>query len=310
MTALIADPARYTQSVFNGLKLFCVSVLPALFPFFFFTKLLTGFGVASSLGKICKKPVSFFYKAHPAGGYILAMSMMSGYPVGSKLLSELYASGTLDSTDVKKLSTFTSTSGPLFIVGTIGSGMLLSSAAGYLLLGTHYLAALINGLLYRNVASAAPTTKYSMASQKTIDDLLGESIYSAIISVLIVGGYIAIFNMVCDALIDVGFVSLLEKGIAPLLSFCSLPTEMARGIVLSFIEVTRGSLELSSCGAPLSAVLPFIGAFTAFGGLSIAFQSLTYLQKCKIKTSFYFLSKLTQAVLAFAVTYLFSILFF
>ena len=43
--------------------LFAKNVAPALFPFFFFTKLLTGLGGANAMGKLLKKPISRLYNA-------------------------------------------------------------------------------------------------------------------------------------------------------------------------------------------------------------------------------------------------------
>ena len=47
---LVADPKRYIASVYNGMLLFATSVAPALFPFFFFTRILTSVGTAQILG--------------------------------------------------------------------------------------------------------------------------------------------------------------------------------------------------------------------------------------------------------------------
>ena len=45
MGALILRPSVYIQAAKDGLNLFAISVLPALLPFFIFTKLLTALGV-------------------------------------------------------------------------------------------------------------------------------------------------------------------------------------------------------------------------------------------------------------------------
>ena len=54
--------------------------------------------------------------------------------------------------------TFCSTSGPLFMLGAVGAGMLSSPAAGAVIALAHYLGALLNGLLYRILIPCRPVT--------------------------------------------------------------------------------------------------------------------------------------------------------
>lgn len=305
MIALIASPDKYIKSVYSGIKLFCISVLPALFPFFFFTKLLTGLGLSDGMATLFKYPLKRMYGTNEIGGYIFTMSIMSGYPVGAKLISEFYENGLIGKSDAKTISSFTSTSGPLFIVGTVGSVMLINKGAGFFLLGTHYLASILNGFLYRKKKEVkTPSEPETNTTKKPIDVILNESIYSAIISVFIVGGYIAIFNMIIDILYDLKILEYTENAIAFILKLFNKPTELSKGITYSIIEVTRGSLEFANCGLSLNEILPFIAAFLSFGGLGIALQSYTFLSKCKIKFSFHILTKATQACIAFVITYL------
>ena len=159
---LVINPQRYIQSIFSGMLLFAKNVAPALFPFFFFTKLLTGLGGANALGKALKKPVARLYNAPPESGYILVMSLISGYPIGAKLISDFYENGNFTIENCKKVSSFTSTSGPLFVVGTVGTLMLSSPKAGYVLFLCHALGALVNGLIYRERRSRKERRKGSV----------------------------------------------------------------------------------------------------------------------------------------------------
>ncbi len=201
---LVINPQRYIQSIFSGMLLFAKNVAPALFPFFFFTKLLTGLGGANAMGKLLKKPVSRLYNAPSESGYILVMSLISGYPIGAKLISDFYENGNFSVQNCKKVSSFTSTSGPLFVVGTVGTLMLSSPKAGYVLFLCHSLGALVNGLIYRGRQSQEKAL--SMPPLKDDDELLNKSITSSILSVLVVGGYIAIFSMIIDIAIDLKVV--------------------------------------------------------------------------------------------------------
>ncbi|MCX4362162.1 MAG: hypothetical protein OSJ74_02065 [Clostridia bacterium] len=297
---LVINPQRYIQSIFSGMLLFAKNVAPALFPFFFFTKLLTGLGGANAMGKLLKKPVSKLYNAPSESGYILVMSLISGYPIGAKLISDFYENGNFSVQNCKKVSSFTSTSGPLFVVGTVGTLMLSSPKAGYVLFLCHSLGALVNGLIYRGRQSQEKAL--SMPPLKDDDELLNKSITSSILSVLVVGGYIAIFSMIIDIAIDLKVVEILSTLLAKPLSLIGIPQQVAEASVISLIEITRGCQAFAQSGVEMKIILPFIAGLLSFGGLSITFQSLTFLKSCKINFGFYMLTKLTQAIVTFVLS--------
>lgn len=297
---LVVNPQRYIQSIFNGMLLFAKNVAPALFPFFFFTKLLTGLGAASAMGKALKKPISRLYNSPAESGYILVMSLISGYPIGAKLISDFYENGNFSIPNCKKVSTFTSTSGPLFVVGTVGTLMFSSPKAGYVLFLCHGLGALLNGLIYRGKKSEEKLLP--MPKAKRDEELLNTSITSSILSVLVVGGYIAIFSMVIDIASDLKIIDSLAYLLSKPLALVGISKDIAAPIVMSAIEITRGCQAFAQSGADIKIILPFVAGLLSFGGLSITFQSLTFLRQCKVSAAFYFLAKLTQAIITFVIS--------
>ncbi|MCI6976113.1 MAG: hypothetical protein MR895_02065, partial [Clostridiales bacterium] len=86
--------------------LFWAAVLPALFPFFFFTRMLTGLGFPETVGKFFEKPVKFLFHTPPISAYIFFMSVLSGYPIGAKLISEFYKNGVINTEESKKNNCF------------------------------------------------------------------------------------------------------------------------------------------------------------------------------------------------------------
>lgn len=296
---LVLNPQKYIESVFNGMLLFAKNVAPALFPFFFFTKLLTGLGTANTLGKILKRPVSRLYNAPYESGYVMIMSLISGYPVGAKLISDFYSERIFTLKDCKKVSSFTSTSGPLFVVGTVGTLMLSSPKAGYVLFVCHALGAMLNGLLYRG--KSAPVAVTALLTPQRDDNFLNASITSSILSVLVVGGYIAIFSMVIDVALDLKIVDFFARIVSPLLTLAGIPAQTAKPVIISLIEITRGCQSFADSGVDIKIILPFIAGLLSFGGLSITFQSLTFLRQCKVSVPFYFITKTTQAIFSFII---------
>ena len=276
------------------------SVLPALFPFFFFTTLLCELRFVDKLGFFMQRPLKRLYNVSNNAGLVYIMSMISGYPVGAKLISELYQNNMITKQESGRIHAFCSTSGPIFVIGTVGSSMLGSYKAGCVILIVHLLSALLNGLLYRRVGVSLDLQKASIfAPTKPLDNLLSNTIYQSVISILMVGGYIALSFLFCEFLIDTHILDMLCIPLDFVLKTVGLNLQFGRCIVLGLTEITRGNLELSSLFAtnPRIVVILLCGIIS-FGGLSVTLQSMTYLSKCGITTKFYLLQKLTHCLIA------------
>ena len=123
MIIILSNPQRFTKGTISGLKLFFYSVLPGLFPFMLLTKLLTELGF---LFKITTRFNNFTNKLFGTPGvslYVFLMSIISGYPIGAKIISDLHSKNLITDNDAKKMAIFCTTSGPIFVVGTVGSLM-------------------------------------------------------------------------------------------------------------------------------------------------------------------------------------------
>lgn len=289
-------PDRYVLTSLEGLKIFALNVLPSLLPFLFFAQLLTNIGVGEKIGRILRKPCVFLYNTDGIGGYVLTMSMLSGYPIGAKLISECIKSGSLSRREGKSILSYSSTSGPMFVLGTVGCIMLKNQSAGVIILICHYLSSLLNGLIYRNKERTASVPLVTIPQ-----NAWGESARNAVNSALLCGVYIAVFYMVAEMLKDVGVIDIFSALFRPLLG------EVSDGFVFGLIEMTGGCIVLSQTNTPFT--LPAICAVISFGGLSVALQSITFLGECGIKGSRYLISKITQSIIAFLLTYLACLVF-
>lgn len=283
----ILHPDRYSVSFLNGLTLFTKSVLPVLFPFFFISKVLNSLGTSSALGKMLSKPIRKLYNAPDISGYILAMNMISGYPIGASLTADGYRSGLIDRSDALCITSFCSSSGPIFILGTVNS-FFCNSRFTVVLLITNYLSALINGFLYKNKHCDSKTTHTN-----TTPDKLPNIIKGSIIGVLQVGGFITLFNILIDMLDDIGIIEAITGLTKPFLS-----QEQSLALLSGIVEMTRGCKMLSISGATVfnACLASFM---ISFGGIGIAMQSMSYLSECGITFGELVLRKLSQAVISF-----------
>lgn len=255
-------------------------MLPALFPFFFFTKLLSGLGFPEQVGKLCERPVRFLFKTPPLSAYVFFMSVLCGYPVGARLVSDFYKNNLLNEAESKKIIAFCSTSAPLFVIGTVGNYMLNNQKYALIILVAHYLSAICTGLFFCNIRPLTPS-RTCLPPTVASGNVIGDGVDGAVISVLSVGGLIAIFSLIIDVLADCGVLTLFGDGALPYLT--------------GIIEMTRGCAEISKCGLPAPLTIAVITAFISFGGLCVFAQAMSYLAEAKIKARYYLAVKIIQA---------------
>ena len=304
--ALAVDPRRCIASVHSALAMFVQSVLPALLPYFFFTKLLTSLCAARALADLFRRPVALLYNAPPIGGYVCLMSLLSGYPVGARLLGDLYKAGAIDGADARCISSFASTSGPLFVVGTVGTAMFGDPTFGYALLCCHVSGALLNGLLYRRKRAAGERTAFVPPCS---DNVLAAGMTDAILSVALVGGYIAVFGLAIDLLVSTGILGAVASPLGALMAKCGLDPRAADALCAGLIELTRGCKMMSEIGLQTKTALPLVAGMLSFGGVAIAVQSLSFCSVCGIRIGYFMLTKLSQAAITVALAVLASFAF-
>ena len=300
MVVLVCFPKEYQESCYNGISLWAIIVLPSLLPFFFLTALLTSTGV---LLKVCapfNKISKSLFNLKGVAFYCFAMSILSGYPVGSKIISELYEKGYINEGESSRLAILCSTSGPLFTIGAVGISMFGSKTAGIIIYLSHVLGAFITSLFFKNYGKKPEQNLRIYNNQ--INNALYESMYSSVVSCLIVGGFISVFYVFAEIATNFNLLFFLEK----LLSFPLSSVEFGNGISKAFtyglIECTRGAKNLSSFGTNALTV-SLATALCSFGGISIIMQSIVFLSKAKVKIKIFFLQKFLQMIISFLICF-------
>lgn len=299
--AFIKNPSKYINSVLNGIIVYGTKVLPSLFPFFFITKLLSEFNLVFIFFNNFKWFSKFFFNTSPISIYIFFMSIISGYPVGAKLVSEFYEKGLITKNEAHKIITFSSTSGPLFIIGSVGIGFFNDFSLAIIVFVSHVVGAFLNGIIYRNCYKTQFIEQNF--SKESSNNILDDCMYNSIRSVLIVGGYIVIFYCLIDILIDFNILY-------PLIwLFNKILGETAIGFIAGIIEVTKGCLIISKTSSGFLNSAMMLSFIISFGGFSIHMQALTFLNKAKISKKFYFLQKITHALISMCLALLICLIF-
>lgn len=143
---VVLNPSLSLKSAKDGILIWLNILLPSLLPFFIISEILIGFGFVDFIGKLLKPLMKPLFNVPGEGAFPLTMSMLSGYPVGAKLTSRLREKNLITKEEGNRLICFSSTSGPLFMLGAVSIGMLGDSSLIPLIIIPHYLSILVLGL--------------------------------------------------------------------------------------------------------------------------------------------------------------------
>lgn len=297
MIFLLAFPALGTGAATKGLNLWAQKVVPTLFPFFFLSSLLVNLGKVQKIAPTLSPVTRKLFRTGGESALIYAISVFSGYPVGSKMIADFVERGLMEKEEGVRASAFCSTAGPLFIVGSVGTGMFGSPSLGAKMLLCHLLGGLLAGVCFRGRGNFTPR-KRPLSSTKSTNPLY-DSVYSAVISTLMVGGFICAFSVIGELLFISGIATPIVKFFSLIFLRANGTEHLAKGLIVGLLECTGGSAILSNAGAtPLATSLSC--AVISFGGLCVFAQSVAHLKRAGLPVKTHFFAKLLHALFSFS----------
>ena len=299
----IISPKVYSLSCLNAVSVWAIKVLPTLLPFFIITRLIVG--LITPKANFADKLFNKLYNTPAITATIYLLSIISGYPMGAKLICDINEKGYINKKDAERMLAFCSVSGPMFIVGTVGVSIMSSYKVGIIILIANIISSLVNGFIYRGPKTGL-NEKEILLEQKDAN-LLQNSVYDALISILMVGAYIVLSFLLIDLFKNIGAFKFLSTGICHIFKFFNRATVEA--CFAGLIEITRGCLDLSACSISLVAKCIIASGLIGFGGVSVILQSVSFLSKLNIKVGKMILQKLTQGVLCVIITIPLALIF-
>lgn len=275
---MVVFPTTALYSARKGISLWMTDVLPALLPFFICANFLQSIGVIRLL---------------KSGVFPFIMSVLSGYPMGAKIIGDLKRQDEISLNETCRLMSFCSTSGPAFMVGAVGAGMLGSGTMGAIIAAAHYAGALANGVLFtaifgRDGSSSITTGKLQ---QRSLQESFTESIVMSLKSLGIILAYIVLFMFVTDLLHLSGVLSL-------------APGQEMRALIKGILEMTVGCGAVAECSGAADIVKCTLCAFIiSWGGLSVMGQTMSMLSGTGISMRYIFISKLSHGLFSAAAAF-------
>lgn len=319
----------------DGITLWATCVVPSLLPFFIATELLNYTNISQILGRLLHPIMKPIFNVPGEGAYALIMGFISGYPVGAKIVSDMYSNGILTKNEAERMLCFTNNSGPLFIIGTVGILLFGNTIIGVLLLVTHILSSITVGFILNIISRALNrfgsissknysgilSSKYSYSSKEStlinnnvsdkkmhvqnyrkktsniseLGNILGTSISNATSTIMLIGGFVVLFSVILSILNRLNLISFMSN----FLTRFHIPYDISQSFISGIIELTNGVSLAGNINSKTISTNIILSAFLlGFGGLSILLQVLSIINKHGLSIKTYFLGKILQGLIA------------
>lgn len=321
---IIIFPKDSLDASVKGLTMWWEIVFPSLLPFFIVSELMIGFGVVSFIGVILEPFMRPFFRVPGVGGFVWAMGVASGFPAGAKFTARLRQEKQLSTIEGERLVSFTNSSNPLFMGGAIAVGFFHNAALGLVIMISHYLGNILVGFIMRfhgirqeetpvknkKLLPSLKTALHEMHQTRLNDDrplgkLLGDSVNSAIQTLLMIGGFIILFSMLNKVLSTVNVSQLFATFLGGLLAVFNIPSELGMPLFSGMFEITIGSKMASETEqASLLYQVMITSCILGFNGFSIQAQVASILAETDIRFQPFFIARLMHGMFAAMFTFL------
>ncbi len=277
---LLVKPTYTLEYAGKGLAIWYQKMVPALFPMMILTGCMIKLNITASFSKLIHPMTQKIFHTSPNGSYALLMGFLCGFPMGAKIICELYTRHKISKEEAQSLLPICNNIGPVFMLTygllTFNAGNLYTSLILFYCIPLVYAFFMLRKKTFtNNTALKSSSVPFATA--------LDEAIAESAAGMLSLGGYLMFFNILL--LIPTQILNLSPE---------------TKSLACCVIEITNG---LTS-----PTVLPpyIYMSLLQFGGLCCIFQTL----KFTTKTDLNFKSYLLHKIILTAITFIFFFLYY
>lgn len=280
---LLAFPESVLNGAKKGVETSLNSLIPSLFPFMTLSVFIMRTDALRIPNRMFGKITKFLFMLPEDAGEIIFMSLIGGYPLGTKLASDALKNGNITENDAKRLCVFCMNAGPAFTITTLGADVYGNASAGLVIYASLCLSSVILGIFTRFLYDGKHAVPIEKAEKSFSSEDITFSVWDAFQTVLKICAWVIIFSS---------------------FTFCLTEKFGNTGEILSALaEVTAGSVTVSKIFP-----LPVVTALCGFGGLCVHCQVMKYLKLCSLEYKIFFAGRILNAALSAAISY--TILYF
>ncbi len=308
---LFLFPTQAFLAACNGLDLWFHTLLPSLLPFCVLSNILIVSGIIPKLLKPFRAIFQMFFGLSPYGAYALVLGLLCGYPMGAKIVGDLYRQQKINQQEGNYLLMISNHASPMFLTTYIALHIFENEISLPKTFCILYCSAFITSLIFRlyfyfanhslkntvylTVQSTPKSPSEVFVSQnntpvtiETVDD----AIFNGFETITKLGGYIILFS-ICSSMLQ---------------QICK-PFPTLQWLLPGITELTTGIHLIAKTSFNFETKYIFILTFTSFGGLSTVAQTKGMLHSTPFQISTYIIGKIVNALCTLVLTRLFFFIF-
>lgn len=284
---LLTFPKESLAFSLTGLQLWFNRMVPTLLPFMILSGIMIRLNLTEHMVKIISPILTPVLRISLNGIYAVAIGFLCGFPMGAKVIADLYSCHRLSKQEASYLLAFCNNIGPIyfisFVLPTLNLKLVLPYVFGMYGLPLCY-GIFLRYTIYKkqipisvsgqpshklkNILSAAENT-----SAASLLDTLDDSILSGLYSIAKLGGYMIFFNL----------LNLIPQTFPYPVAIAGADS---RAIINCLLEITSGISRMGS-QMPLIVLL-----LLPFGGFSCIAQTYSMIKDTDLSLKNYILHKL------------------
>lgn len=245
---IILKPEVCIKSVISGLLICGNVIIPSIYPFTFGVLFINNTGALKLLKPLNNITVKFFGLSHYEFAIFL-LSLIGGYPLGAKLLSQK------TSQKNNLMVNYCINAGPAFIIIAVGKGVFKSTTIGWVLYLSHIFSSMLIMIIFSNKAKKEKTHFENIKPSSAVENFT-KSAADAANTVIKICGLVILFSCIT------AYLKTFIKNIKPLY------------FITLLFEVTNAVFETEN--------IIIISFLLGFAGFSIWAQVFSLLKSSKI----------------------------
>lgn len=270
LSLLLVTPTLTLKYASQGLSIWYKSMLPTLFPMMILSGCMIKMNITSTISNLIYPVTKHLFHISKNGTYALFIGLLCGFPMGAKVICELYNQNKLSKEEATALLPICNNIGPIYML-SYGLKAFHAKPIYMILLLFYFIPLAYAFFLLRKRHFIDLSSSNIKPSPFVI--ALDESISDSALGMLSLGGYLMFFNIL---LVPIELLSINSYG-KSFLSCC--------------IEITNGLSKET-------LLPPYIYlTLLQFGGLCCIFQTLKYTLKTDLNFRNYLLSKINLTVI-------------
>ncbi len=265
------------KNVSTSVKSCLEVIIPSMYGFMIISSFLISSGIYRFLA-IPLKPVAKYIFGIPQELFsIFLISCIAGYPVGIKMIYQLYEDNKISKSTADYMSCFCFCSGFAFILGTVSSKLFSDSKIGFIIFSSIVIGNILTAILMRVILNYREKSEFKKQSEISVSaKILTDSVKSSAESMFLICAMIVGFSVI---------ISMIEN--------FNFGNETIKKILFSFFEISK----ISDLPKENFSLIPIITSLLSFGGICVFIQIIA-LTNGKLNSLLFLFSRLISAILS------------